>query len=246
MAKKIANQYEIAAARLGNMRRKHVYRGRIWRRPGRTEQWWLNLFNGDLPELEWKKNLRMDRDVFMKMAEELRPHLEPGRSPRGLDVLTVKKQLALTLYFLKDQGSLSMTANTFGVASNTVSTVVRKVCATITRVLGPRYIKLPQNDREMEELITGMENEYGFPQGFGCIDGTHVAIRQPTENPNDYFSYKQKYTINIQAVCDWRGRFIDVDVKWPGSVHDGRVFGNSRINKLLKEEDDVQRNSTWI
>ena len=93
------------------------------------------------------------------MVEELRPHIEPGRSPRGLDVLTVEKQLALTLYFLKDQGSLSMTANTFGVAVNTVSTVVRKVCAAITRVLGPRYITLPQNDREMAELITGMENK---------------------------------------------------------------------------------------
>ena len=59
---------------------------------------------------------------------------------------------------------------------------------------------------------------------------------QPSENPHDYFSYKQKYTLNVQAVCDWRGMFIDVEVKWPGSVHDGRVFGNSRINRLLREE----------
>lgn len=41
---------------------------------------------------------------------------------------------------------------------------------------------------------------------------------------------------NAQAVCDWRGMFIDVEVKWPGSMHDGRVFGNSRINRLLREE----------
>lgn len=139
----------------------------------------------------------------MILANELHPHIEPRRSPRGHDVLTVEKQLALTLYFLKDQGSLSITANTFGVAVNTVSAVVRKVCATITRVMGQHYIKLPQNDREMVELITGMENKYGFPQVFGCIDGTHVAIKQPTEHPHDYFSYKEKYTVNIQAVCDW-------------------------------------------
>ena len=131
-----ANQYNIAVARLRHMRRRQVCRRRAWRRPGRTEQWWLNLYNGVLPESEWRKNLRMDRDIFVLLADELRPYLQPERSPRGEDVLSVEKQLALTLYFLKDQGSLSMTANTFGVAINTVSTVVRKVCDTITHVIG--------------------------------------------------------------------------------------------------------------
>ena len=101
----------------------------------------------------------MDRDLFVLLADELRPYLQPGRSPRGMDVLSVEKQLALTLYFLKDQGSLSMAAYTFGLAINTVSTVVRKVCATITQLMGPQYMKLPQNDREMADLVRGMENK---------------------------------------------------------------------------------------
>ena len=50
------------------------------------------------------------------------------------------------------------------------------------------------------------------------------------------FSYKQKYTIYAQAVCFWKGMFIDIEVKWPGSVHNGRVFGNSKVNRLLREE----------
>ena len=89
-------------------------------------------------ESEWKKNLRMDHDVFIALVDEIRPYLQPGRSPRGLDVLSVEKQLALTLYFLKDQGSLSMTANAFGIAHCTVSVIVRKVCDVIARVLGPK------------------------------------------------------------------------------------------------------------
>ena len=63
----------------------------------------------------------MDRDVFIALADEIQPYLQPGRSARGLDVLSVEKQLALTLYFLKDQGSLSMTANAFGITRCTVS-----------------------------------------------------------------------------------------------------------------------------
>ena len=238
MALQAANQYNAAVARLRHIRRRAVRRrGSLWRNPGRTEQWWQSLYSGILPESEWKKNLRMDRHVFMAIADELRPYLQPrGRNPRGLDVLSVEKQLALTLYFLKDQGSLSMTANAFGIGFCTVSVIVRKVCDVIATVLGTKYIKLPATEQEMKDLLKGMENKYGFPQAFGCVDGTHIAISQPTENPHDYFSYKQKYTLNTQAVCDWRGLFIDVEVKWPGSVHDGRVFANSRINRLLKEE----------
>ena len=61
----------------------------------------------------------------MKLADELRPYLAPGVGGPRDDVITVEKQLAMTLYFLKDQGSLSMTANACGVAICTVSVVVR-------------------------------------------------------------------------------------------------------------------------
>ena len=67
-----------------------------------------------------------------------------------------------------------MTVNSFGVALCTVSVVVRKVCDIIATVLGPQYIKLPSTPHEMTELVHGMENRYGFPQGFGCVDGTHI------------------------------------------------------------------------
>ena len=46
-----------------------------------------------------------------------------------------------------------------------------------------------------------------------------------------------KYTINVQGVCDCRGVFIDVDVRWPSSLRDARVFSQSRINKMLREEN---------
>ena len=73
-----------------------------------TEQWWLNLFDGILLEREQKKNLRIKSAVFMSEVDELRPFLQPGRSPKGLDVLSVEEQLAMTLYFLGVKGFLTM------------------------------------------------------------------------------------------------------------------------------------------
>ena len=62
-----------------------------------------------------------------------------------------------------------------------------------------------------------------------CIDGIHIPIKQPSENSHDYFSYKVCYKINCQAICDAFGKFINVEVKGPGSVHDARVFANCDI-----------------
>ena len=44
-----------------------------------------------------------------------------------------------------------------------------------------------------------------------------------------------KYTLNAQGVCDYMGRFIDVDINWSGGTHDTKVFANSRINKAIRE-----------
>ena len=61
-------------------------------------------------------------------------------------------------------------------------------------------------------------------QGIRCIDGTHIYIKLPIENSQDCCNYKQLFSLNVQAVCDSRGRFIDVECEWPGAVHDGKVF----------------------
>ena len=71
----------------------------------------------------------------------------------------------------------------------------------------------------------------------------HIPVKQPTENVHDYFCYKMKYTINVQAICDHEGHFLDVDCSWPGSVHDAKVFANSSVNMLFQEKrlPDVAR-----
>lgn len=70
----------------------------------------------------------------------------------------------------------------------------------------------------------------------GAVDGTHIPIMQPYMNSQDYYSYKMKYTINVQGVCDYHGQFIDVDIRWPGTTHDANVFSYSSINQRIKDQ----------
>lgn len=207
----------------------------IWFKPGGSDIFWQNLINGTFSAEKWKKNFRLTKEKFYELADLLRPYISPrGQSPnyRSLDA---DKKLAVCLYYLKDTGSIWMTANTFGIHQSTVSKVIIEVCTCITKYLGPRYLRLPKTEEEMKQKVSQFELKFGMPQAFGAIDGTHIPIQRPTENSQDYYNYKGFFSISVQAVCDFRGIFMDIDCSWPGSLHDAKIFANSKINQSMTE-----------
>ena len=68
--------------------------------------------------------------------------------------------------------------------------MVKDLCKAINQRVDPNYLRLPKTNEEMSFLIDNFRKKFGFRQVFGCVDGTHIPIRQPTENPQDYFCYK--------------------------------------------------------
>lgn len=110
-----------------------------------------------------------------------------------------------------------VTADTFGVALCTASVVVHKVFDALVNILGPTYIMLPVMEDEMRGQVKHMENYYGFPQAFGCSDGTDILIIQPFENPhNHFFSFKN-------ATSASHLKFLPVIYQ----KHQGILFGGS-------------------
>ena len=116
-----------------------------------------------------------------------------------------------------------------------MSIIIRRVTRCISIYLAEKYIKLPNCERDVERLSALFFEKHGFPQCIGAVHGTHIGIQKPRKNATDFINRKGRHTINCQAVADYRYCFLDVVIKWPGSVHDARVFSTSSINEKFRE-----------
>ena len=63
-----------------------------------------------------------------------------------------------------------------------------------------------------------------MPCIFGCVDGTLVKILSPSVNEHQYVDRHNEHSINAMFVCGPTMKFYVACVRWPGSVHDARVF----------------------
>ena len=119
-------------------------------------------------------------------------------------------------------------ANAFGIGKSTASRIIRIATQAISKFLATKHIRVPSTEEDVNNVVKN------FPQCPGTIDGTHTRIKQPSCSArSNYIKRKGNFTINCQAAADYRYCFFDVVVKWPGSVHDARIFSNSSLNLLL-------------
>ena len=91
----------------------------------------------------------MSRDDFRELLSLVEPFFRERSDAVRKDRLSLGERVALTLYYLKDQGSKLMTCNVFGCSKTAISLCVNKVCNIITNYLGPISIKYPVTQGEV-------------------------------------------------------------------------------------------------
>ncbi|XP_064475769.1 putative nuclease HARBI1 [Ornithodoros turicata] len=109
------------------------------------------------------------------------------------------------------------------------------VTRSIASELYPKYVKFPSAS-EAPSVMARFHSIAGFQRVTGCIDCTHVPINSPGGSDAEvYRNRKGVFSINVQAITGPELQFFDIVASWPGSVHDSRIFENSRVRVLYEE-----------
>ena len=124
----------------------------------------------------------MSKVSFLKLVDAIKPFAKRRSTRVRKDVISLDKRLTLTLYYLKDQGSMQMTANAFGVARCTVGVVVKEICGILSFNLGKELIKFPVEKDDVTKTTQQFQQRFGFPQVIGCV---HVL--DPRKGFNFFF-----------------------------------------------------------
>ncbi|XP_066583798.1 putative nuclease HARBI1 [Prorops nasuta] len=177
---------------------------------------------------DFKSHFRLSKPTFELLIQKFGPcFLRQANSPK----VQPCKQLTVTLWILGNQEVYRSVSDRFGLSKDTIWKCVINVSYVLQNhikehIKWPGYYQLMQN----ANTFAGISN---FPGVVGVIDGCHIPISTPVENPNSYVNRKGFHSLVLQGICDYNRKFIDVFVGYCGSVHDARIWQNSHIKTLM-------------
>lgn len=193
----------------------------------------------DYCDEEFRKRYRMKKDSFEALLELILSEL--GRpSDRGKPI-EQSMQLLIALRYFAD-GSLQLkNGDAVGVPQQTTSDIIARVARAIAK-LAKDFIKPPTKDEANQTSIEFVymvrdrfQNAKQLHGVIGAIDGTQIPVLAAgVPNRELYRNRKGIIAINVQAICDAKMRFWDVVARWPGSVHDSRIFANCKICAMFE------------
>ena len=225
------NFLRLGLAMIGRVRRFWVIE--------RPQHWFETVWNSQLMagcDDYWRQEFRFSKGTFMEIIRVVRPYLEK-QNTNFRRAIPIEGRVAIAVWRLSTGNSYRSVASTFGCGKSTAIEITRDFCKIITR-LSPRYIKFPQTPEETARAIQSFKEICKIPQALAAVDATHIAITAPNSPSKvDYYSRKQRYTINTQAVADDSLMFLDVSTGYPGSIHDARVMRNSSLFRKANRGD---------
>lgn len=192
---------------------------------------WVSQLEDDRRDLQFKESFRMSYVTFHDLCQRLAPYIA-RQDTRFRKAITVHHRVAVAVYRLAHGTPYRALAQSIGVSKTSCSDICTEVYAKICQYVQPDLIKLPTG-QDLVNNLKFFHSIKGFPMCLGAIDGSHIPIRAPRDRPDDYYNRKGFHSIVLQGTVDFYGKFVDINVGWPGRAHDARIFKNSSLYRRM-------------
>ena len=202
---------------------------------------WASHFGQYFREI-WRTEFRSSVETFDFIKNLVKDKME-NQNTFFRKAIPLEKRVAVALWRLATGNSYSSTSKVFGIGLTSVAKIVYEFCESIFEEFR-QFIKFPANGHKTALEIKNFSyfTQTVLRQVFGIIDGTHVEILcTNSESRLDNFPYKQKYTVNTQAVVSASLMFLHVVTGYSGSLHDAQIlrvsslFGKAERNEILAQ-----------
>lgn len=148
------------------------------------------------------------------------------------------KRMCIFLRYVSDPGFQMGIGAEYGVERSTVSKICWSVCEQIAAI-APEYVKFPRTEEEFRHAQNEWRQHMRFPRAIGAVDCSHVSVSKPNRHGDEYINRKGFSSLNVQFTVDVRCRITSVDCRWPGSVHDARIWRNSEIAQRMQGSNSI-------
>lgn len=184
----------------------------------------------EFPDRQFRIIARCDKASFVRLVADLEQHaVFQNNSKHSQKHVWIQVMLTLSRLGCEGNGtSIGATAIHWG---KSYGSVVNFTDRTLQAILSLRdaEIKWP-SAQERRAISSRFDRDHGMKGCVGIVDGTHVNFFQrPAVDGEVFFNRKQRYSMNVQLVCDDKRRIIYHQVGWPGSVYDSTIFSHSHL-----------------
>ena len=194
-------------------------------------------------DVRYRKLYRFNRENVKILADLF---LDPTGESRGGRLSNLARMETL-LRYLGDPGFQEGIGTDIGYSQGAVCYILREVSDKVVE-RRDRWIRYPSTVDEFvqaEQECAARFGRHHIPGTIGAVDGCLFKIRKPGDFGDFYLSGRKKIPcINVQATVNAVGLATSVDVSWPGSVHDARIWKNSDVladhKRILGETSPFQ------
>ncbi|KAM9408077.1 putative nuclease HARBI1 isoform 1-T5 [Salvelinus alpinus] len=184
------------------------------------------------PDDHLYERYRFSADGIRYLCRLLGPRIK-HRTARS-HALSVEQMVCVALRFFASGAFLYSVGDAEQLNKATICRTIRSVCLAI-KALADVFISFPGH-RRLCDIKEEFYRIAGFPNVIGAVDCTHIRIKAPSgAHEANFVNRKSFHSINVQMVCNADCVISNVVAKWPGSVHDSRIFRASEIYQCLSQ-----------